>query len=136
MRNYCSFMCCVFFGVEVLVLVLWYALNDKRLWIFFLSVTYIFLGTIVILIMTGCLNGVTVRVLTCSQKIFLWEMKYLGDLCARRNPLPVYINLPLSSSIGSVVTFQSSCIFQKKALWTWHLVISPTNVRATSFCCC
>lgn len=61
---------------------------------FFVSNLYFF-WEMVILIMTGCFNSVMVRVLTCSQKIFLWEMKYFSDLCACRNPLPVYINSPL-----------------------------------------
>lgn len=33
--------------------------------------------------------------LTSSQKIFLWDIKYFGDLCACRNPLPVHVNSAL-----------------------------------------
>lgn len=133
MRDYCNFMCCVFLGWKS-----WFWSSGMPWKIkgcgFFLLVTCIFGGKTVILIMTGCFKSVTVRVLTCSQ-IFLWEKKSFRDLCARRNPLPAYINSPVGFSSSGVVAFQDSYVFHKKALWTWHLVISPSNLRATFFLC-
>lgn len=75
-------------GQEILVLVFWYTLNEKTLQGFFLS-SLSFFGENS---NNDCINSVMVRVLTSGQKIFLWDIKYFRDLCACRNPLPIYVN--------------------------------------------
>lgn len=76
-------------GQEILVLVFWYTLNKKRLQSFFLSSLSFFWGGNS---HNNYINSVMVRVLASSQKILFWDIKYFGDLCACRNPLPVYVN--------------------------------------------